>query len=154
MNDKPDSDHPRLAITPGAIVRTSAGKRLAIVKGQDSSRWTDTYHAVLRAPWWLFFFGLAAFFCFINVVEHSKLDRIEPVVRSLDSEPQLKDQYLAWSTSRSAFNQKLNERDPEALKESWQRFYFKGQPPERGGPAPAQHINKRRLKRPEPESGA
>ena len=90
-------------------------------------------------------------FCFVNVVEHSKVDRIEPVIRSLDSEPNLKDQYQAWSSSRSEFNHKLTQRDPETMKESWQRFYFKGEPPERGGPAPARHISKRRLKRPEPE---
>jgi hypothetical protein len=92
-------------------------------------------------------------FCFINVVEHSKLDRFEPVIRSLDADPELKDQYAVWSSSRLEFNQKLTDRDPEALKESWQRFYFKGEPPERGGPAPAQHINKRRLKKPEAEGG-
>jgi inward rectifier potassium channel len=38
------------------------------MKGQDRSRWTDVYHAVLRAPWWLFFIGLAAFFGAINIV--------------------------------------------------------------------------------------
>ena len=73
MNDKPDKKEkekqpfPR-EFTPGAIFRTPAGKRLAIMKGQDRSRWTDVYHAVLRAPWWLFFLGLAAFFATINVV--------------------------------------------------------------------------------------
>lgn len=40
--------------------------RIAIVKGQDVSRYTDLYHAVLRAPWWLFFLGLAAVFVATN----------------------------------------------------------------------------------------
>ena len=71
------------------------------------------------------------------------------MIRTLESEPQLKDQYYVWSSSRAAFNQKLAEGDPAALKESWQRFYFKGEPPDRGGPAPKAHINKRRLKKPE-----
>jgi hypothetical protein len=91
-------------------------------------------------------------FCFINVVEHNKLERFEPVIRSLDSEPELKDQYAVWSSSRIEFIQKLTEGDPEALREAWQRFYFKGEPPERGGPAPAQHVSKRRLKRPKAEN--
>jgi hypothetical protein len=86
------------------------------------------------------------------VVEHSTLERIAPVIRSLDSDPDLKDQYAVWSSSRSEFNQKLADRDPAAMKESWQRFYFKGEPPERGGPAPASHVNKRRLKKPEPKA--
>ena len=58
----------------------------------------------------------------------------------------------SWSNSRAEFNQKLTDRDPATLKESWQRFYFKGEPPERGGPVPADHINKRRLKTPEPKA--
>jgi hypothetical protein len=88
-------------------------------------------------------------FCFINVVEHSQAERIVPVIRSIDTEPELKAQYEAWSTSRTEFNRKLDARDPATLKESWQRFYFKGEPPARGGPAPERHVNKRRLKAPE-----
>ena len=42
--------------------------RLAIVKGQDLSRYTDFYHFVLRLPWWAFFLGLAAVFAGTNVV--------------------------------------------------------------------------------------
>jgi inward rectifier potassium channel len=42
-------------------------ERLAIVKGQDTSRYTDLYHAVMRAPWWLFFLGLAGVYIAVNV---------------------------------------------------------------------------------------
>ena len=42
--------------------------RIAIVKGQDISRYTDLYHSVLRAPWWLFFLGLAAVFVTTNAI--------------------------------------------------------------------------------------
>jgi inward rectifier potassium channel len=38
-----------------------------IIKGQDRSRWTDFYHAVLTAPWWLFLAGLAVVFLILNV---------------------------------------------------------------------------------------
>lgn len=54
------------AFRPGALPRRE--QRLAIVKGQDVSRYTDFYHAVLRAPWWLFFLGLAAVFVATNLV--------------------------------------------------------------------------------------
>jgi len=90
-------------------------------------------------------------FCFINVVEHDKLERVEPVLRTLESNPELKAQYEVWSSSRNEFNQKLKAGDPDALKRSWQKFYFKGEPPQEGGPAPEAHVNKRRLKTPEPE---
>ena len=69
MNGKPTKQNgePR-EYTPGSVVRVKPGRRLAIVRGQDRSRWTDVYHAVLNAPWWLFFLGLAAFLGTINVV--------------------------------------------------------------------------------------
>jgi len=69
MNDKPDlQEAPPRRITASDLARVPPGKRLAIMKGQDRSRWTDAYHAVLTAPWWLFFLGLAAVFTTINVV--------------------------------------------------------------------------------------
>src|SRR5436305_4556257 len=45
------------------------GRRLqrVIIRGQDRSRWTDFYHVVLTAPWWLFLAGLAAVFLAVNV---------------------------------------------------------------------------------------
>jgi inward rectifier potassium channel len=42
--------------------------RLAVVKGQDRTRYTDFYHAILMAPWWLTFVQLALFFVVINIV--------------------------------------------------------------------------------------
>lgn len=53
------------AYRPGALPRRG---RVAIVKGQDISRYTDFYHAVLRAPWWAFFLGLAGVFAGTNVI--------------------------------------------------------------------------------------
>ncbi|HTT98027.1 MAG TPA: ion channel [Rhizomicrobium sp.] len=50
---------------PGALPQR---QRLAVVKGQDFSRYTDLYHAVLRAPWWLFFVGLAGVFVAVNAL--------------------------------------------------------------------------------------
>ncbi|MBV9331929.1 MAG: ATP-sensitive inward rectifier potassium channel 10 [Alphaproteobacteria bacterium] len=42
------------------------GARIAIVRGQDASRFTDFYHAILKIPWSAFLFGLALFFVGIN----------------------------------------------------------------------------------------
>ncbi|HUO90378.1 MAG TPA: hypothetical protein VMU08_14480 [Rhizomicrobium sp.] len=64
MSGAPDNQ-PRL---PPNIVRARPGARVAIVKGQDGTRWTDLYHSILTAPWWLFFGGLAAFFLGICLV--------------------------------------------------------------------------------------
>jgi inward rectifier potassium channel len=43
-------------------------RRIAIVKGQDFSRWTDFYHVVLLMSWWVFFTGLAGSFVLINAI--------------------------------------------------------------------------------------
>ena len=43
-------------------------RRKAVIRGQDRSRWTDFYHAILTMPWSTFFVSLLAFFFMINVV--------------------------------------------------------------------------------------
>jgi inward rectifier potassium channel len=48
-------------------INPTARPRRAVVKGQDRSRWTDVYHAVLTAPWWAFFLGLLALFELLNL---------------------------------------------------------------------------------------
>lgn len=53
---------------PPNLIHERPGKRVAIVKGQDQTRWTDIYHAVLTAPWWLFFAGLLGFFVAVNFI--------------------------------------------------------------------------------------
>jgi inward rectifier potassium channel len=55
-------------ISPPNLVHARPGARVAIIKGQDQTRWTDIYHGVLTAPWWLFFLGLAGFFVVVNFV--------------------------------------------------------------------------------------
>jgi hypothetical protein len=85
-------------------------------------------------------------FCFITLMEHRKLDNVQPVIKTLESDLVMKGQYEAWQKQRTEFNRRLSRRDPETVKEAWQRFYFKGELPDDTGPAPADHVNKRRLK--------
>jgi inward rectifier potassium channel len=66
QRENPNGSKP--AFTLSSVVNTRPGRRVAIVKGQDGSQWTDVYHAVLTAPWWLFFAGLVAFFVTINAI--------------------------------------------------------------------------------------
>lgn len=87
-------------------------------------------------------------FCFISLVEHRKMDEVQPVIRSLESNPVMKGQFEAWNRQRTDFNTRLMAGDPAAAKEAWQRFYFKGELPEDLGKAPPTHANKRRLKPP------
>ncbi len=57
---EPKAPYPR-------IIHKSRAPR-PIILGQDRGRWTDFYHTVLTAPWWLFLVGLAIAFIAINTV--------------------------------------------------------------------------------------
>jgi hypothetical protein len=87
-------------------------------------------------------------FCFITLIEHRKMEQVDPVVRALESNPVMQGQFEAWNRQRTDFNRRLAGGDPVAAKEAWQRFYFKGEMPEELGTAPATHTNKRRLRAP------
>jgi hypothetical protein len=86
-------------------------------------------------------------FCFIFPIPHEKMDEIQPIVKSIHDDPELKRQYDAWGASRSNFLTRLSDNDAEAVKNGWQRDYFRGRTPE-GHVAPDGHINRRRLKAP------
>ena len=85
-------------------------------------------------------------FCFITLVEDKKMEEFQPVMRSLDSNPAMKGQFDAWNRERTSFNNRLASGDPDAAKEAWQRFYFKGEYADETTPPPADHVNKRRMK--------
>ncbi|MDX9999644.1 MAG: DUF6065 family protein [Phenylobacterium sp.] len=88
-------------------------------------------------------------FCFITLVQDQALNQFQPVIRSLDRNPELKDQYEVWQKHREAFNKRIFSEDPEATREAWQRYYFRGEFPEEIAPKPQNHVNKRRLKAPQ-----
>ena len=85
-------------------------------------------------------------FCFITPVPHAVLDSVEPVVKSLGDDPELRSAYENWSASRTDFNASLARRDPDAVKQGWQRHYVKGAAPE--GEGAGFHLSRRRLKPP------
>ena len=53
---------------PRIVRRGGRAAPRAIIRGQDSGRWTDFYQAVLRAPWWAFILGLAGLFFATNLI--------------------------------------------------------------------------------------
>ena len=87
-------------------------------------------------------------FCFITLVQDKALAQVQPVTRSLASNDDLRLQYDAWYRQREEFNRRLMKQEPEAVRDAWQRYYFKGELPEQTGAAPKDHVNKRRLKAP------
>ena len=87
-------------------------------------------------------------FCFITLVQDKPLEQFHVVQRSMESDPEMSGQYAAWHRQRSDFNKRIFAMEPEATKEAWQRFYFKGEFPEEVAPAAQGHVNKRRMKAP------
>jgi anti-sigma factor RsiW len=80
-------------------------------------------------------------------VPHASVDRFEPVVKDIEDDPALREEYMAWRDSRATFLQNLDAQDPETVRQGWQRHYFKGQKPTDEAPVDT-HINRRRLKPP------
>ena len=85
-------------------------------------------------------------FCFILPVQDKPLEGFDLVQKSLLHNADLHGQYEAWRARRDDFNNRLFRRDPETMREAWQRYYFKGEMPDDTGPGPKAHVNKRRLK--------
>jgi hypothetical protein len=85
-------------------------------------------------------------FCFITLAQDKALEGFQLVQRRIEAQDSLRAQYDAWRQRRDDFNKALYRGDPEAMKEAWQRYYFKGEMPDETGPAPKSHVNRRRLK--------
>lgn len=83
-------------------------------------------------------------FCFIAPVPHGQVAAFQPVQGDLEQTPELNGQYKAWTKARTLFNDSLAAGDPEAMKQAWQRYYFRGEYPDRDD-RPEEHVNKRRL---------
>lgn len=86
-------------------------------------------------------------FCYIMPVSHTAVDEMQPIIKRIEDDPKLVEDYRNWEQSRSSFLEKLQAHDEETKKQGWQRDYFRGQTPA-GDQAPDSHINRRRLRAP------
>ena len=85
-------------------------------------------------------------FCFITLMQDKQLEDFELVQKTLVGDADLHGQYEARRARRDdSPNARLYKRDPAAVKEAWQRYYFKGEMPT-DAPAPKAHVNKRRMR--------
>ena len=76
---------------------------------------------------------------------HQRVAAFKPVRASMDPDGDLALQYRKWTEVRSDFNTRMAAGDPEAIKQAWQRFYLRGEFPDKIAEAPLEHVNKRRL---------
>jgi hypothetical protein len=82
-------------------------------------------------------------FCFFFPVPRGVVDRVKPVVRPMEDEPELLASFRGWSAARAAFQDWVKKTNPTAPADQWQKLYYRGLDPH-GRPGPADHQAKLR----------
>jgi hypothetical protein len=86
-------------------------------------------------------------FCLVFPVAQGALESVQPEIRDVEQNPELKAELDAWTERRDDFMKKFNAGDAETLKQAWQRYYFLGKLASTGHTVPV-HTNKLRLETP------
>ncbi len=60
-------------------------------------------------------------------VQRGLVESIEPEIRAMESDPELRAAYLKWANSRKSFNEELNVDGSDAQRKKWQKEYFRGE---------------------------
>lgn len=84
--------------------------------------------------------------CAIVPQERGQLEKWFPSIVPLQSDAALNNSYNAWQKSRTIWNKKLAERDPEVTKEGWQKHYFQGESVDGTETPDSQHQSKQSLR--------
>jgi hypothetical protein len=66
-------------------------------------------------------------FCHLFPVRRGELETISPKLRRLNEDPTLKTQYEAWTAGRAKFNADLKKPGSDAVKDGWQKHYYRGE---------------------------
>lgn len=66
-------------------------------------------------------------FCMIFPLPRRLIDCVQPAIRSLDDNPELKKGYEIWSKSRRDFNRSLSVPGSDARRMKWQKNYLRGE---------------------------
>jgi hypothetical protein len=90
-------------------------------------------------------------FCMIFPLKRGLVEAVEPEIRALESDPELRTAYLAWADSRSDFNKALRLPGSEAQAQKWQKDYFRGTASSISA-APPDHRTKLKLREFKPAS--
>ncbi len=86
-------------------------------------------------------------FLFITPIAYRALDNLVPEIVPIKTAPEILAEFNEHRRLRNEFNKALQDRDPEALRRRWQKWYFRGTNPD-GEPGNELHISKLRLARP------
>jgi hypothetical protein len=111
----------------------------------DWSSYSFTMNWLFTRPYADVHFDQGEPYAHLFPVERGALEQVEPEIRPLSEAPQMEREYRTWSESRSGFNADLERPDSAAVRERWQKSYFRGQTP-LGEPAPQTHQSRLRLR--------
>ena len=89
--------------------------------------------------------------CTIMPVPKHYLEGWDVVVHNMSDDPVLSAEQQSFREERDRFMVKLNAKDPETIKQAWQRHYFVGRHPD--GTKVDNHANKMRLDPPQNGTG-
>jgi hypothetical protein len=86
-------------------------------------------------------------FCFITPVAYRALEDVTPKIIPMDAAPEQKAAFQRYADLRRDFNRKLQEEDPDTVRQRWQKWYFRGVQPD-GSPGNPHHLSKFRAAEP------
>ncbi len=83
-------------------------------------------------------------FCFLFPIERQLVERVRPRIAPIETAPELKRQFDAWSASRDRFQAEVRRNPPTAPADKWQKLYYRGVDAD-GAPGCPDHRAKLRL---------
>ena len=86
-------------------------------------------------------------YCFITPIAYHALDALVPEIIPIESQPEMQAAYDEYRRLRLEFNEKLAGDNVDAVRQGWQKWYFRGQTPT-GVFANPRHLSKIRLAAP------
>ena len=150
-----------VTFSPGYLFRTSPGWALW-VRGAPNQPYGNLQplEGIVETDWLPFTFTMNWRFshpgalhiargerlCFVTPVPHAALGEVAPRIADLSEDPDLAARFAQWHDSRQGFITGLRARDPETVKQGWERRYLRGDT--LGAGAPDFHITRRRMKTP------
>jgi hypothetical protein len=85
-------------------------------------------------------------FCHIMPVRRGEIEAVEPELRSLSENPELKRQHDTWTANRNRFNTDLRQPGSEAQAEKWQKLYHRGVMPDGEAAGSADHRTRLKVR--------
>ncbi len=131
----------------GPINRPKDGiSALSGIVETDWAPYTFTMNWVFTRPGLTVRFERGEPFCHIFPVKRGELEDVHPQMQLLSCNPELKEQYDVWSSSRARFNVDLKEPGSRAQAEKWQKLYHRGADPQGREVSGVDHRTRLRLR--------